>query len=489
MEPWKSWAAFVVLGTGAGWYYYNTQNKPKSKTARAASISVEAGNKPARKREEGKAKSRKDGVVTTKEFSESDFAEGFTAATSKVPALRKDKGKKGKGTKAKTEKPGVGSTIKPVETTDSNSEKQKGPVNGEDRVDEDLDNKEFAKMLSELKSNKPVKDLAKKRVREEETKVNGAIRGRTHLSITEPAGSAPRNASTTSSTTGADADDDLSPVASPFMEARPVGEAYEDAGLSDMLEAPPSGPSVLRLTEPTQPARTQRPKQQVSQIQETKKQRQNRKKNEAKKAEREEAENERRILLEKQRRTAREAEGRPAKNGMGNGMGFASKSLVTSVWASSGELVNGRPESEASLETGDILYLDTFESNQNSRAGGSSLAVAAKGTPLDNWERDLPSEEEQLRIINEMNDGGWNTVPGTRKGKKKGAIGSDHASNESSGPERQVESTGPAKDPSTSKAGNSDVWGFGNAVPRIVKNDGVNGDDWAVDGGWESKKQ
>ncbi|KAI9782908.1 MAG: hypothetical protein M1839_004383 [Geoglossum umbratile] len=484
MEPWKSWAAFVVLGTGAGWYYYNTQNKPKSKTGRAPSTPVEAGNKQAKKGEDGKVKSRKDGVALVREFSGSDFAEGPAALN--APALRKEKTKKGKGTKAKADTLGVRSAIKTAETTDSNSEKPKEPVSEEHEADEGIDNEEFAKMLSGLKSNKPaVKNLTKKRAREEEASANG---GRTHLSVAEPVGPTPRNPSTTSSTTGADADDDLSPVASPFIEPKSVGGAYEDAGLSDMLEAPKSGPSILRLTEPTQPARTQKPKQQVFQTQETKKQRQNRKKNEARKAEREEAEEERRVLLENQRRTAREAEGRPAKNGMS----FVSNPPVTSAWATPGGLVNGGSRSEAELGTGDVPYLDTFEGNQTSRTGDSSITAAAKDT-FTSWERDLPSEEEQLRMISEMTDGGWNTVPSGKKGKKKGAVGSDNTGNESSGSDRQVESTKgikPTKGPHESKPGNSDVWGFGNATPRIVvRKDGASGDDWAVDGGWEGNKQ
>src|SRR5579862_5079515 len=413
MEPWKSWAAFVVLGTGAGWYYYNTQNKSKSKTGRAPSIPVETGNKQAKKREGGKAKGRKDGVTSIREFSESDLVEGPTA--SNTPPLRKDKTKKGRGTKTKADILGV-HPIKAAETIDGNSEKLRESPGEENRADEGIGNEEFAKMLSELKSNKPAaKDPTKKRSREEGVNANG---GRANLTVSEPVGATPSNPSTTSSTTGADADDDLSPVASPSVGPKSVGGAYDDAGLSDMLDAPKSGPSVLRLTEPMHPVRTQKPKQQVFQTQETKKQRQNRKKNEAKKAEREEAEKERRVLLENQRRTAREAEGRPAKNGMG---AFSSKPPAMSAWAVSEGLVNGgqRPEG-----AGDVPYLDTFEDNGNSHTGDPS-ATTAKDT-YKSWERDLPSEEEQLRIINEMNDGGWNTVPSSRKGKKKGGVGNEN---------------------------------------------------------------
>ncbi|KAI9767207.1 MAG: hypothetical protein M1840_005807 [Geoglossum simile] len=480
MEPWKSWAAFVVLGTGAGWYYYNTQNKARAKAGRVPSIPVELGNKQAKKREGGKVKSRKDGVASVREFSESDFVEGPVASNNHP--LRKDKTKKGRGTKTKAEMLGVRS-IKAAETTDGNSEKLRGSVGGEDKADDDIGNEEFAKMLSELKSNKPaIKDMTKKRSREEGANANG---GRTHLSGSEPVGATPSNPSTTSSTTGADADDDLSPVASPSVRPESMGGAYDDAGLSDMLETPKSGPSVLRLTEPAQPARTQVSRQQVFQTQETKKQRQNRKKNEAKKAEREQAEKERRVLLENQRRTVRETEGRPAKNGIG---GFPSKPPAMSAWAVSGRLVNGgsRPEG-----TGDAPYLDTFEDNRNSHMGDPSV-ITTKDT-FESWGRGLPPEEEQLRIIKEMSGGGWNTVPSGKKGKKKGAVGNENTGNESSGPEVQAESTKDTKSikgPPKSKSGNSDVWGFGNATPHIVlEKDGANGDDWAVHGGWDGKKQ
>ena len=91
-----------------------------------------------------------------------------------------------------------------------------------------------------------------------------------------------------SSSTGGDADDDLSPVASPALNGFHEQEAPSGNSISDMLEPAAPGPSVLKLTEPLNPVKS-KPKQQVRAAQEveSKKQRQNRKKAEEKKAQRE----------------------------------------------------------------------------------------------------------------------------------------------------------------------------------------------------------
>ncbi len=99
-----------------------------------------------------------------------------------------------------------------------------------------------------------------------------------------------------SSQAGADADDDMSPAASPALKAGGVGDMLEPVGL---------GPSTLRLTAPTKPQKEKVARQPREQVVETKKQRQNRQKIEAKQLAREEDEKVRKVLEEKQRRTAR----------------------------------------------------------------------------------------------------------------------------------------------------------------------------------------
>ncbi|EKG19382.1 hypothetical protein MPH_03245 [Macrophomina phaseolina MS6] len=159
-----------------------------------------------------------------------------------------------------------------------------------------------------------------------------------------------------------------------------------------MLEAPAAGPSVLRLTESTSPApqKKQQKKASSPEPKETKKQRQNRKKAEQAKAEREEAEKARKVLLENQRRTARESRGEAAKNGLG------APTSAPSAWAQ---------KKEETKTNGSGALLDTFDNNSSN--------LAASGTSAT-WERDLPSEEEQLRLA--MEDSTWSTVE--TKGKK-----------------------------------------------------------------------
>lgn len=190
-----------------------------------------------------------------------------------------------------------------------------------------------------------------------------------------------------SSTNGADADVETSPAHSPALKAAA-------GGVADMLEAAAPGPSVLRLTEPTNPvAQKKTPKKAIPEPKETKKQRQNRKKVEQEKTIREEAEQARRVQLEQQRRTAREARGEPAKNGIG-------AARASNAWTAKKETT---PNGEGPL-------LDTFEP----KATTNSRPSASSGT---SWERDLPSEEEQMRLA--MADSGWNTVEKGKKGKKK----------------------------------------------------------------------
>jgi hypothetical protein len=198
------------------------------------------------------------------------------------------------------------------------------------------------------------------------------------------------------STTGADADDDMSASASPNLSST---DAVAVAGdMDDMLEAPASGPSVLRLTEPEFRGAPHENNFKPPKQEETKKQRQNKRKNEERKAQRDEDEAARRVALEKQRRTAREARGEPAKNGM-------APPPATNAWtAKPAKPANGAPAG----------MLDTLSTKERSNG--------------DYWKHgDLPSEEEQMRMLMETDDSAWKTVSKKGKGKKKGAESDDGA--------------------------------------------------------------
>ncbi|TGJ83213.1 hypothetical protein E0Z10_g5563 [Xylaria hypoxylon] len=199
-----------------------------------------------------------------------------------------------------------------------------------------------------------------------------------------------------SSTTG-DADDDLSPQSSPVVTAA------DSQGVSDMLEPVAPGPSVLRLTGTDSVKKPKDRKAKTPEPVETKKQRQNRKKVETAKVAREEDEKERKVKMEQQRRTARIAEGRAAKDG---------STFVATQNAWSSQPANGSHP---------VQLLDTFEQQPKPepvKAPVSTPVAPAAKTSSDPWSG-LPSEEEQLEMIRQEDS--WNEVKTKKKGKKKGA--------------------------------------------------------------------
>lgn len=199
-----------------------------------------------------------------------------------------------------------------------------------------------------------------------------------------------------SSTTG-DADDDLSPAVSPVVAAA------DNSGVSDMLEAPTRGPSVLRLTPSENPQEPKQKKQKDAAPVETKKQRQNRKKAEQKKLDREQDEEERKKLEEKQRRTARLAEGRAAKDGS------AFMANQESAWEAK---TNGQPDFLP------VQPLDTYEQPKPAAAKPAAAKPATSGNKgrSDSWMSTLPSEEEQMAQVME-DSSAWSEVT-SKKGKK-----------------------------------------------------------------------
>ncbi|KAI0404463.1 hypothetical protein F4802DRAFT_230411 [Xylaria palmicola] len=217
-----------------------------------------------------------------------------------------------------------------------------------------------------------------------------------------------------SSTTG-DADDDLSSQASP---ASPVVIAVDSQGVADMLEPVTPGPSVLRLTSTDSVKTPNQRKPKASEPTETKKQRQNRKKAEAAKAAREEEEKERKIKMEQQRRTARIAEGRPAKDG-------STLTTAQNAW-----------NAQSSSDNATVELLDTFERDpkpkqqtkpeqqpkpEPTKTVTSSSSLPPSGTK-DAW-TGLPSEEEQLELLRQEDS--WSEVKTKKKGKKKDAAVED----------------------------------------------------------------
>ncbi|KAF2869759.1 hypothetical protein BDV95DRAFT_608590 [Massariosphaeria phaeospora] len=231
-----------------------------------------------------------------------------------------------------------------------------------------------------------------------------------------------------SSAAGADADDDLSPVASPGPDATPAVKAPSGKDVSDMLEPKTAGPGVLKISASEKPARPSKPQQlRAEPVQETKKQRQNKKKVEEAKAQREADEKQRRALEEKQRRAAREARGEPARNGL-----QSAQAPSSSPWT------NGR--SSAAPKTAPAnsnQLLDTFEHDVASIASSSEAATNGTAPSTDSMENsgqwtNLPSEEEQLRIA--MQDSAWSVAGKGKKQRKTRPVGGDQEGSDSAVP-------------------------------------------------------
>jgi hypothetical protein len=209
--------------------------------------------------------------------------------------------------------------------------------------------------------------------------------------------------SQTGGETGAEADDDLSPAASPALNSGDV---------SDMLEAKPSGPTSIRLTAPINPQKQRAPKQAKEEIVESKKARQNRKKVEERRIQREAEEKERKALEERQRRSAREARGEPAKNGV------PARAPANNRWdeknastAQTGAAVNGA--SNAPL-------LDTFDAESTGSSNGGLENSSAATSTTDANPSQYGNEDAQVaQAMKESEDeSGWTTVSVPKKQQK-----------------------------------------------------------------------
>lgn len=201
------------------------------------------------------------------------------------------------------------------------------------------------------------------------------------------------------STGGADADDDLSPVTSPKTASV---KAPSGKDVSDMLGSKTTAPSILSIKpteKPGRPAKAQAQKPETPQ--ETKKQRQNKKKNEEARIAREESEKQRQVLLENQRRTAREARGEPSKNGL-----QAATAPTSSPWTTVAS--RGAVQPPVSAPSGQLL--DTFDAPSTT----SSSDVPTNGAHQTPDSLANLSEEEQVRLA--IEETAWTTVP---KGGKK----------------------------------------------------------------------
>ncbi|KFX90056.1 hypothetical protein O988_08361 [Pseudogymnoascus sp. VKM F-3808] len=353
------WAGIAVVGAG---YWYLQNRKPAVKQTKAAP--TKQATKQTEARKDGKAKKQR--------------SEG--AQSSGDQASEKSTSKKARKAVKIDAKPSVQHTTSQP-TTSTN-----------DDDDDEIDNREFARQLSNAKAGTVIGSKPQAGARQKSVKQSRAQQAAASNSFDE------NTASATSSNAGADADDDLSAADSPVLTAR----SSNLGGVGDMLEPASQGPSVLRITSPSNPQpKKEKKAAKAPEPVETKKQRQNRKKREAEKLALEESEKDRKVLQESQRRTAREAEGRAAKDGSQ----YTNAAAAASVWKA-----DQAAKAEAKPANGQVDLLDTFE------PATKPAATKPKAKGSDDYAA-LPSEEEQLRLIEE--DSAWNTVTKPKKGKKK----------------------------------------------------------------------
>ncbi|PGH17194.1 hypothetical protein AJ79_01332 [Helicocarpus griseus UAMH5409] len=275
---------------------------------------------------------------------------------------------------------------------------------GADADNEGMSNLEFARQLAKAKEGTKLSTAGNKAKKEIRTKK--IVASPTETGDKDGVVSSTR----TSSTTGADADDDMSSVNSPVVNpTQPVA-----GDVSDMLEPPPAPMQVLRLVNSSQDVKQPQKKQKEQKPVETKKQRQRRIKNENRKAMVEEAEKERRIQLEKQLHIARENERRQAAK---------SKPAATNAWKV--EANSGKPNNNQTIgvpkaaETSSPALLDTFDPTpQPTTKTPVSTENTRPSNGAESWANNLPSEEEQMRII--MSENEWTTVSSRKKERRKG---------------------------------------------------------------------
>ncbi|KAE9376836.1 hypothetical protein N431DRAFT_436075 [Stipitochalara longipes BDJ] len=378
------WAVVIVAGVT----YYWATNQRKNKNKRPI---PKVGREAESNKEERRKRSRKDG--------------NNSGGDSEVKSQKEKK------------------KVKPAAAEDRTYQNAVKDTDGED---DSINNREFARQMSNAKTGTLA--VAKSQATSKPKSVKQA-----HAKEKAFAETSSDNATAPSSTTGGDADDDQSPINSPDLNATTVASPVTN-GVSDMLEKPAPGPSVLRVTSPTNPSQPKKEKMAPpSESAETKKQRQNKKKAEAAKKQREEEEQQRKVLMEKQRRIAREAEGRAAKDGSAF---MAAKAPSSSAWTGKAAPVNGKKATSVN----NFELLDTNESSSTATNAVDPSTAKPATKPVPNDELYSPSEifgtreaelakmsyEEQVEYATEASTR-WEVVKAKDRKKKAAQKGKEPA--------------------------------------------------------------
>jgi hypothetical protein len=372
MDGWQvaqNYLGFAVLAGGFGGYYYYT-------TKRSQPAAAAAGT---RRRSTNDFKDKPDRRMSVQQRESAQPSAAVSVQQEKQPDATGSKKKKAaKKQQQQQQQPKAPAPAPAPEVVVHEDKPEK---------ESDLSNAQFAAQMMQARQGAKLAAPKGKENRVKTVKQNSA-----------------RDApvlSSGSSQTGAEADDDLSPAASPALNSGDV---------SDMLEAKSSGPTSIRLTAPINPQKQRAPKQAKEEVVESKKARQNRKKVEERRIQREAEEKERKALEERQRRSAREARGEPAKNGVP-----VARAPANNRWeeknTSAAATVNGA--SNAPL-------LDTFDAESTGSSNGGLEASSAATSTTDANPSQYGNEDAQVaKAMKESEDeSGWTTVSVPKKQQK-----------------------------------------------------------------------
>lgn len=304
--------------------------------------------------------------------------------------------------------------------------------------DDGMSNKEFAQELARAQAGTKL-EAAKSQVPTKKERRAAVKATQTKPDTLEASG----QSTEASSTTGRDADDDLSPVGSPSSGPVSTAPTSRAGDVSDMLEAPTAKPGVLRLTDVKNGGSKPATKSsQAFQPALTKKQRQRQTKAAEQKALREESDRLHEQKKQAQLRTARTVEG-TSNQTKANNFTFTAQQ---NAWQSS------KPASEKLAQSaganGTAPLLDTFEREETTTP---TNPVAATGSASESKEKasenkrvsrpsldskpswaDEVNEEEQDKWATELaQEEKWEAVT-TKKGKKRSKKENGETSSEAS---------------------------------------------------------
>ncbi|KAJ6784437.1 hypothetical protein PWT90_09969 [Aphanocladium album] len=324
-------------------------------------------------------------------------------------------------------------------------EPQASVSTGRDTMDDSAANREFAKQLSKAQEGTKFAARSDAKQREKSVKQSKAVEidGAKATKAAAPAAPAAPAARVEPEAAQAEESAEEETAAAPAEAGR----------VDDMLEPKAAAPTVLRLGESKSTEQKKKKETKPVEKTETKKQRQNRKKAEAAKAAREGAETERKALEEKQRRQARVAEGRAAKDGSQFTNGAAA------AWKQGAP--NGAPKTNGDLHA----PLDTFESAAPAKINGTTPVVVEQ-----------PAQQDE---------GEWNTVK-TKSSKKKAAAVSNSDNEEpaaaaaAAAPKAAPVTKQPA--PQANTNGGSTKKAFGGSFSALTTNDDIDEEEqeWDV---------